>query len=108
VAKSHERKPRPVLRMQRISDEELRQHYPEESFKEFTGSAGFILIEDTRGFHKGKPLSAGDRLMFEVIYATSHFGANYDRVQLRRDEIGPELRDAMRRFPEAYHNIEAA
>jgi hypothetical protein len=79
---SHHRKPASLLRDERISDEELANHYSSESFVELTGPAGTILAVDTRGFHKGKPLESGDRLIFQIQFADSLFGQNYPRVEM--------------------------
>jgi hypothetical protein len=81
VRGSHRRKPADLLRDERISDAELANHYPKEAFVELTGPAGTILAVDTRGFHKGKPLEAGDRLIFQIQFADSLFGQNYPPVE---------------------------
>lgn len=59
----------------RLTDEEVRKDYPSDKFVEFTALAGTVLAEDTRGLHKGKPPTRGDRLMLEFEYSVSMFGA---------------------------------
>ena len=59
----------------RISEAEVRAAYPGERLIEFTGPRGTILAEDTRGLHKGKPLTHGDRLVLEFEFSNSLFGA---------------------------------
>lgn len=59
----------------RLSDEQVRKEFSDDSFIEFTALAGTILAEDTRGLHKGRPLIKGDRLMLEFEFSVSLFGA---------------------------------
>jgi hypothetical protein len=106
VARSHRRKPRTLLRPGRIHDDEIASAYPAEDIKEFVGPAGTIIIEDTRGHHKGVALRAGSRLMFEAIFTSSLFGANYQKSSLQESELTPELRDAFARDGYAYREIE--
>lgn len=82
VRGSHIRKPAELLRDERLSDEEILEHYPESDCLELTGKAGTLLAVDTRGFHKGKPLVARDRLIFQVQFADSLFGQNYPPIEV--------------------------
>lgn len=59
----------------RHTDEDVAACYPANDMIEFTGPRGTILAEDTRGLHKGQPVSAGDRLMFEFEFSNTLFGA---------------------------------
>lgn len=85
VAGSHIRKPRGVLRDGRISDDELAKHFPAESFVEILGPPGTILAVDTRGFHKGKPVTGQSRLIFEIQFGNSLYGAPF--VTYHRREV---------------------
>lgn len=58
----------------RIPDEEVAACYSSDDLLEFTGPRGTILAEDTRGLHKGKAVTAGDRLIFEFEFSNSLFG----------------------------------
>lgn len=59
----------------RLSDSEVRAAFGEDRMKSFTGPSGTIILEDTRGLHKGTPALAGDRLMLEFEFSSSMFGA---------------------------------
>jgi len=59
----------------RLTDEEVRSSFPQQRILEFNGRRGTIIVEDTRGLHKGKPVLEGDRLMFELEFSNSLFGA---------------------------------
>ncbi len=60
----------------------MRRFYAPERFVEITGPRGTIVVVDTRGFHKGKPLDAGDRLILQMEYADSLFGTDTTRPPL--------------------------
>ena len=58
----------------RLSDKDIGNSYAESAVLEFMGARGTIIVEDTRGLHKGKPVIRGDRLMFELEFSNSLFG----------------------------------
>jgi hypothetical protein len=58
----------------RLSDAEVRREFAEEAIKTFTAQRGSIIVEDTRGLHKGLPVMRGDRLMLEFEFSNSLFG----------------------------------
>ena len=76
VPASHRRKPAALLRDGRYSDEEITRHYGSTPV-EITGRRGTILLADTRGIHKGKPLARGERLILQFELAPSLFGQYY-------------------------------
>jgi len=82
VASSHSRKPKDVRRDGRISDDEIIRAYGEDAIIEITGQRGTVLAVDTRGFHKGKAPESGDRLLFQVEFTNSLFGAPYNRMAI--------------------------
>jgi hypothetical protein len=49
---------------------------------EINGPAGSLMAVDTIGLHKGKTPIASDRLALEIEFATSLFGAHYERPLL--------------------------
>ena len=59
----------------RLSDSDIAASFPARDVIEFLGKRGTIIVEDTRGLHKGKPALRGDRLMFELEFSNSLFGA---------------------------------
>jgi hypothetical protein len=67
----------------RISDAEVEERYPLARHKEFIGQKGALLIEDTRGMHKGKTPTQSDRLMFELVFSTSLLGNTYEGPAVR-------------------------
>lgn len=97
VAGSHHRKPRALLRDGRIQDEEIAAHYDPSRIKEICGPRGTIIAADTRGWHKGKPLVSGDRLLFQIQFADGLFGQNYPPV-----EVNDRFGEAFTRFADRY------
>lgn len=64
---------------QRIEDTDVFNYYGIEKAKTFCGKKGTIIFEDTRGLHKGMPIQSGGRLVFQVEYTNSLFGASIDK-----------------------------
>ncbi len=105
VPGSHRRgkTPRALLKRgyARLTDSEVREQFPNTDIVEFTGPRGTIIAEDTRGLHKGKHVQKGDRLMFELEFANSTFGA--DLPDDRLPHFSSEKLAAMaRRYPRVY------
>ncbi|MFN6083724.1 MAG: phytanoyl-CoA dioxygenase family protein, partial [Fluviicola sp.] len=82
IENSHKRLDRAVRKDRRLTDEELLAHYPKTAFKEFNGKKGTILAVDTRGLHKGKALETGERLLFQIQFSNSLFGAEYAKMKI--------------------------
>jgi hypothetical protein len=60
----------------RLTDEDVAREYKAEAIKTICAPRGSILVEDTRGLHKGLPVLSGDRLMLEFEFSNSLFGGN--------------------------------
>lgn len=58
----------------RLEDDDVARFYPKETWKSMEAPAGSILLEDTRGLHKGISLKKNHRLMLQFEYAQSLFG----------------------------------
>ena len=82
----------------RLPDAEVRQHYAADRIVEFTGAAGTIIAEDTRGLHKGTALRKGRRLMLNFEWANSMFGNQYEPLPMPAHASAP-LQAAVRRYP---------
>lgn len=78
VRGSHHGKPLALRRDGRIPDSDFEPFYSPKDMLEITGPRGTMFVVDTRAFHKGKYLRAGDRLVFQTVYAVNLFGAAYD------------------------------
>jgi hypothetical protein len=78
----------------RVSDEEIHRDYPESSVKVVCGEAGSMFAGDTKCWHKGTNLKSGHRLVLEFEYASSLFGANYPKMEVKN--YTPEFREYCR------------
>lgn len=58
----------------RLQDDEVARVHARETWKTMSGRRGVILLEDTRGLHKGLPVVRDHRLMLQFEYAQSMFG----------------------------------
>jgi hypothetical protein len=107
VRTSQRRKPAALLRDGRYSDEEVAAHYPND-IVEIGGRRGTIFITDNRGFHKGKNLQQGTRLLFQMILASSSFGHTYPPVQVPPEVVDADFRETLRSYPYTYTHFAAA
>jgi hypothetical protein len=87
----------------RLTDDEVKAHYDRSRFIEFTGKRGTIFAEDTRGLHKGRHVELGDRLVFQIQFSNSLFGATYAPARMPENVV-PELRALMRARPQIFAN----
>lgn len=94
-------KPRALRRYRRYRDGEIQHHYPASELVELDGAQGAIIAVDTSGFHKGKPVTAGERLLLQIEFANSLFGAPFETVTLD-DQLDGEFERTVREFPYAF------
>jgi hypothetical protein len=66
----------------RKDDEAIRAAGLWGNVSEIAGPAGSLMAVDTIGLHKGKTPIASDRLALEIEFATSLFGADYERPKI--------------------------
>lgn len=99
VQGSHRHKPPHLFRDGRHTDEAIAQAYGPERIKELCAPRGSILAVDTSGFHKGKRLEEGHRLILQLELTNSLFGQRYSRIQVAP---GSALAAAKRRLPDTF------
>jgi ectoine hydroxylase-related dioxygenase (phytanoyl-CoA dioxygenase family) len=90
----------------RHSDETIVRTYGKESYCEFTGARGTIVAEDSRGFHKGKMLTSGDRLLLAFELSNALFGAS-KRHNIRHIRV-PRFGEFASKYPRLYANFDFA
>lgn len=66
----------------RLTDDEVRSHFGAENEIVFTGPRGSVIAEDTIGLHKGEVVHDGGRLILQLQFSSSLFGANYPKILL--------------------------
>jgi hypothetical protein len=104
VRGSHNRKPVKLLSDGPLSDNIIGQFYKQEDILQVTAPKGTIFAADTRGFHKGKPLESGHRLIFQIEFATDLFGQNYTPVKIT-ENFAPQTLDFMKRHKYTFSNF---
>lgn len=65
----------------RLSDREVAETFGAADVLEFTAPRGSIIVEDTRGLHKGRHVDQGDRLVLQLQFSNCLFGATYPRTR---------------------------
>lgn len=103
VRGSHKRLPRKLQSDGRKTDAEVAQCFDSSDFLEICGKAGTILAVDTRGLHKGKPLTKDNRLIFQLEFANSMFGAPYETVE--NIELSATHQQTIKQFPYTYSSV---
>ncbi len=107
VVGSHRRKGIPDRLLSRgyarLTDEEVAQCYPSERLIKFVAPRGTIIAEDTRGLHKGKEVFTGDRLLLQLQFSNSLFGATYEPSRIERI-LNTQLSRMATAFPRLYSN----
>lgn len=100
VKKSHKNLPNQLYNDGRKEDAELLNYYSEEEILEITGKRGSIIAVDTRGLHKGKSLINGERLLFQIQFSNSLFGACYQKETI--SNLTKQQQDFKTQFKEVY------
>jgi hypothetical protein len=103
VKGSHGSLPKQITRDGRFEDKEIAEVYGKENLIEITGKRGTIMAVDTRGFHKGKELSKGERLLFQIQYTNSMFGQSYGKFDVSM--INKKYLDLVEKHSYSYSNI---
>ena len=89
----------------RLEDSQVDKVFPAESWKTFTGPIGSMIVEDTRGLHKGKHVENGDRLVFQLQFTSSLFGKSIEKIEINPGDVGEKLKRAMQATPSIFQQI---
>lgn len=81
----------------RLEDDEVAAFYPRDTWKAMEATKGKILLEDTRGLHKGIALKRDHRLMLQFEYAQNLFGEVPYLATVDLDPVDDAHWQAMRR-----------
>lgn len=85
----------------RLSDEEVLGHYGAAREIVFAAPRGTIIVEDTRGLHKGRHVTGSSRLVLQLQFSNSLFGAHYAKATLSR-VTHPRLAQLIARSGDVY------
>lgn len=89
----------------RLADDEVATFFPVSTWTTFTGPAGSMIVEDTRGLHKGKHVLKGDRLVFQIQFSTSTFGQKTKPYTLSSNNLSVALKSSLERYPKIFPQI---
>ena len=103
VRGSHRERPAGFFQDRRFTDDEVAAAFPPETVMELTGRRGTIMAVDTSGLHKGKHPDHGDRLVLQIEYSVSLFGAEY--TELPRTELLPEVLAEVTAAPRSFSRL---
>lgn len=104
VRGTHQHLPLALRADRRFSDEEVAAVVDANRVATIVGPRGTMFLADTRGLHRGHPVVAGHRLVFQMEWATSLFGRPTARRRI--DHPVPILRDAAGEFPVTYRRFD--
>jgi hypothetical protein len=73
-----------------------------------TGNEGTIILEDTKGFHKGSNVKSGRRYILQLLFGVSDIFKlkypNYEKIKLDKN-LSPILYKAKEEYPFIYQNF---
>jgi hypothetical protein len=105
VRGSHRSLPRRFRADRRFEDDEVLAEFGPASVAEVTGPRGSMFVADTKGLHKGLPARDRHRLVFQMEWATSLFGAPLRRLPL--EVRSAALARALAEHPDVYRRFTA-
>jgi hypothetical protein len=85
----------------RLSDDEVLGHYGQQAEVTFAAPKGTIIVEDTRGLHKGNPVTGKSRLILQLQFSNSLFGTDYPKSRIPVQRTA-SLEARIREFPDVY------
>ena len=87
----------------RLDDDEVRSHFAKEKQIDFFAPRGSVILEDTRGLHKGNAvqLHGHSRLILQLQFSNSLFGANYSSAKIRQVS-SPAFAKLLKSFPSIF------
>ena len=75
----------------RLTDEEVHAEFGPDRLIEFAAPRGTIIVEDTRGLHKGAPVRGAARLVLQLQFSNCLFGAHYPEARMG-NVVDPSMR----------------
>ena len=85
----------------RLSDEEINKYYKKKDIINMILRKGSLLIEDTRGLHKGKKLLKDKRFLIQLQFSSSAFGTKIEKFFLPKTQ-DKNYKNVMEEFKHTY------
>ena len=70
----------------RIQNNLIEKYYSNNDIKYITGKKGSLLLEDTRGLHKGLRVKKNSRILLQFQYSTSLFGGESEKLLFPKNQ----------------------
>lgn len=86
----------------RLTDKEVFSEYSRDREKIFVAPAGSLLIEDTRGLHRGLTPTSGRRLLFSVQYSNALLNGRYSLDKNIFNDTARPLMDIHEKYPSIF------
>ncbi len=87
---------------ERISDKIIKEIYKDD-VKTFNKKKGTLIIEDTRGLHKGDIVKSGFRCLLNIQFNSSNYGTDIVKQAIPEENINKEFFDKNKHI---YQNLE--
>lgn len=97
---SHLGVPKNLQREGRFTDKEIKASFSPDKHMEICGKQGSIIAVDTRGLHKGKSLTNGKRLLFQIQFSNTLFGAPSLKAPITH--FTPLAKESIKSNPKVY------
>ena len=81
-------------------DNEIYKYFNKNDEVIYIAQKGTVIIEDTKGLHKGMPVQSGNRLIFQMQFSDSCFGMDSD-AHFPKD-ISEELKESIDKYPKIF------
>jgi len=91
-------------KIKRESDEYINKNFNKSDIMYFTGKQGTVIIEDTRGYHKGTPVLSGSRYILQLEFAINDCYVN-SIPPFNIKKINNSLNEAIKKYPYIYQKI---
>jgi hypothetical protein len=85
----------------RLEDDEVEAFYGRDNCLQMTAPRGSIIIEDTRGLHKGNTVRGDPRLILQLQLSSSLFGGAYPPARIT-EVRSDALREALQQRPAVF------
>ena len=66
----------------RLADDDVAAEYGPDRCLNITAPRGSIIVEDTRGLHKGNAVTGAPRLVLQLQFSNSLFGGQYPKARI--------------------------
>lgn len=109
ISKSHRAKGIPnnirTRGYKRVDDLLINETFKDSQKIKFIGNKGSVLFEDTIGMHKGNKVIEKNRLVLQIQYSSSLFGAKSNKITTPKNLI-PEFIYTKKNYPYLFQNFD--